>query len=157
MDTYISDFKLPKEFSKKKKMMLSVGMVIPNTSKAVEWSVNNDLERVYLTIEDSVIAALTEKLKSGMSVKELEKCAVGVLSREYPVHIFNDAPCAITPQGDPIDAEFDAKTLSFNATLHGREYEDSHLDILGIDSIIVDDGGNITKFKAHPLINSALA
>ena len=55
MIQYISEFGLPKEFSKKKKFDLLIGMFIPQTEwkdKEIDWNINMDLQKVFLTVED---------------------------------------------------------------------------------------------------------
>ena len=52
MIQYISEFGLPKEFSKKKKFDLLIGMFIPQTEwkdKEIDWNINMDLQKVFLT------------------------------------------------------------------------------------------------------------
>lgn len=163
MQTYLSDFGLPKDFSKKKKLSLTLAKFVPvNSSQKSKtqtwsWEINTDLARVYLTIEDAVLAAIKAAAAEGYSEKEIKQGVVGILSMEYPAHIFNDFPVATAPDGTVIDAAFDQKTLSFNVTLAGRPYEDSSLNMMAVDSIVYDAEGVPLSFKARPVINSAVA
>lgn len=162
MYTYLSDFKLPKEFSKKKKLQLTVAEVVPKKGDQNygewSWKLNTDLTRVYMTIEEAVKGAIIRAThdKRFSSPKDITDGAIAVLTLEFPVNIFNDFPVASKANGDVIDADFDPDTLSFNVTLQGRFAENSHLDILAIDEFKLDvEHDKVVSMKLHPIVNSA--
>lgn len=163
MYTYFSDFKLPKEYSKKKKIQISVAEVSPakvsaGDTKKWEWKLDTDLTRAFLTIEgavkDAVLRACHDKkFKNSDDILASQVC---ILTLEFPINVFNDFPVATNVNGEPIDAEFDPETLSFNVTLQGRFAESSHLDILAIDAFKVDvEHDKVTSVTVRPIINSA--
>lgn len=167
MNLFLSDFKLPKEYSKKKKISISVGICTPATDKNpdVEWKINKDRTRFYLTIEDAIQAALNDKVHQGCNEKNLNKSTVAVLTLEFPVTEFNDRPCMYAHDGTAMDAEFDPTSLSFLVTLQGRTEEEAHIVLFSVDSVkieeVTSDNGEssykVADFKAYPKVNGALA
>ena len=79
MIQYISEFGLPKEFSKKKKFDLLIGMFIPKEEwkdQQIDWNINMDLQAVYLTIEDCSRNVIDTLLNNGKTADEQQRCVL---------------------------------------------------------------------------------
>ena len=119
MIQFISEFGLPKEFSKKKKFDFHIGMFIPNnewSNTDVNWSINIDLQKVYLTIEECAKVAIENALNNGVSEDIIKDGYVAIAMFTYPASYLNEVPIARDTQNHPIDCEWNKDKLSFNFT-----------------------------------------
>ena len=161
MMTYISDFGLPKDWSKKKKLNLTIAEFVPKQDNKHEWRVNLDTMKVFLTIEEALVDAIEQAINLyHYTEAQIKEGVIGVLTMLYPTQTFNDYPVRVDVHGVPVDPEFDKKKLSFIVTLRGREEEDSHMDLCVIDSFetVTDpETGWVTpkNIKVHGVVNSA--
>ena len=163
MIQFISEFGLPKEFSKKKKFDFLIGMFIPQNEwkdKEIGWDINMDLQKVFLTIEDCARDVLEKLLNNGMTEKELKDSYIAIAAFTYPSNILNEIPLARDPQNHPIDCEFSKDTLSFNFPFRENKWESISISTVKIGSIthIVEDNGHIkiTDFNVYPVIDNTL-
>lgn len=166
MMTYISDFGLPKDWSKKKKLNLTVAEFVPkNVTKTGvekhEWTINLDTNRVFLTIDEALVNAIEQAMNlHKYTVEEIKEGVIGVLTLLYPTQIFNDFPVRMDVEGNPLDPEFDKKRLSFYVTLRNRTEEQSHMDLCVVDSFTVEEDPETgwktpRDIKVHGIVNSA--
>ena len=163
MIQYISEFGLPKEFSKKKKFDLLVGMYIPKDewkSFDLMWPINYDLQKVYLTIEECAKAVLEKCLNDGISESTLKQGYIAIAAFTYPATTLNETPIARDPHNNPIDCEFSKDTLSFNFTFRDSIWESISVSTLKIGSIatIMEENGHIkiTDFNVYPVIDNTM-
>lgn len=167
MIQFISEFGLPKEFSKKKKFDLLVGMFIPNDewkNKDIDWKMNSDIHKVYLTIEECAKATLENALNNGVSEDILKNGYIAIASFTYPTTQLNEIPLARDPYDNPIDCEWNKDTLSFNFTFrksnhhnHSNAWEELSISTLKVDSFTTkcEDGKYcITSFNVYPVIDN---
>ena len=169
MIQFISEFGLPKEFSKKKKFDLLVGMFIPKDEwkdKDVKWNINLDLQKVYLTIEECAKATLESALNNGISENDLKNGYIAIAMFTYPTQTLNEISLARDVHNNSIDCEFDKGTISFNFTFRRpnpaiNEYgwEELNVSTLKIDSFTSknEDGKySITSFNVYPVIDATM-
>lgn len=163
MIQYISEFGLPKDFSKKKKFDLLIGLFIPQnnwTNEQINWAVNEDLEKVFLTVEDCARDVLEKLLNDGKTPDELKDSYIAIASFTYPATSLNEIPIARDPQNHPIDCGFSKETLSFKFTFRGTTWESLSVSNLKIGSIttIMEDNGHIkiTDFNVYPVIDNTM-
>ena len=167
MIQYISEFGLPKEFSKKKKFDLLIGLFIPQTEwkdKEIDWNINMDLQKVFLTVEDCARDVLDHLLNEGKTPDELKDSYIAIAAFTYPATYLNDVALARDTHDKPIDCELDKDKLSFNFTirvplnyssLHG--WEDLGISTLKIDTINTKEKDGkiiVTSFNVYPVIDN---
>lgn len=163
MIQYISEFGLPKEFSKKKKFDLLIGMFIPQTEwkeTEIDWNINMDLQKVFLTVEDCARDVLDHLLNEGKTPDELKDSYIAIASFTYPTTTLNETPIARDPHNISIDCEFSKDTLSFNFTFRDSIWESISVSTLKIGSIstIMEENGHIkiTDFNVYPVIDNTM-
>ena len=163
MIQYISEFGLPKEFSKKKKFDLLIGMFIPQTEwkdKEIDWNINMDLQKVFLTVEDCARDVLDHLLNEGKTPDVLKDSYIAIAAFTYPATTLNETPIARDPHNNPIDCEFSKDTLSFNFTFRDSIWESISVSTLKIGSIstIMEENGHIkiTDFNVYPVIDNTM-
>ena len=163
MIQYISEFGLPKEFSKKKKFDLLIGMFIPQTEwkdKEIDWNINMDLQKVFLTVEDCARDVLDHLLNEGKTPDGLKDSYIAIAAFTYPATILNETPIARDPHNNSIDCEFSKDTLSFNFTFRDSIWESISVSTLKIGSIatIMEENGHIkiTDFNVYPVIDNTM-
>ena len=163
MIQYISEFGLPKEFSKKKKFDLLIGMFIPQTEwkdKEIDWNINMDLQKVFLTVEDCARDVLDHLLNEGKTPDELKDSYIAIAAFTYPTTTLNETPIARDPHNNSIDCEFSKDTLSFNFTFRDSIWESISVSTLKIGSIatIMEENGHIkiTDFNVYPVIDNTM-
>lgn len=165
MILYISEFGLPKEFSKKKKFDLLTGIFIPKDewkSVDIRWQVNSDLQKVYLTIEECAKATLEEALDNGVSEDALKNGYIAIAAFTYPTSQLNEVPLARDTLDHPLDCEWNKDTLSFNFTFRslggqGNNCEGISISTLKVDSLtatVTEEGKHkIIEFKVYPVVD----
>lgn len=163
MIQYISEFGLPKEFSKKKKLDLLIGLFIPQTNwkdDQINWFVDEDLEKVFLTIEDCARDVLDKLVNEGKTPDELKDSYIAIASFTYPITALNETPIARDSHNNPINCEFSKDTLSFNFTFRDTKWEAISISNLKIGSIstIMEENGHIkiTDFNVYPVIDNTM-
>lgn len=167
MIQYISEFGLPKEFSKKKKFDLLVGMYIPKDEwKSVDlmWPINYDIQKVYLTIEECAKAVLEKSLNDGISIDTLKQGYIAIAAFTYPTTYLNEVSLARDTHDNPVDCELDKDKLSFNFTIRTPlNYSNQHgWEELGINTLKIDtintkeeDGKiSVISFNVYPVIDN---
>ena len=163
MIQFISEFGLPKEFSKKKKFDLLIGMFIPQNEwkdKEIKWDINMDAQKVFLTIEDCARDVIERLLNEGKTSEELKDSYIAIASFTYPTTVLNEISLARDPQNHPIDCEFSKDTLSFNFTFRDNKWESISISTVKIGSIShnMEDNGHIkvTDFNVYPVIDNTM-
>lgn len=163
MNTSISDFGLPKSFSKKKKFDLFHPNFIPDdkNKKTYDWVINKDLIKVFFTLEDAVHHIVNQLDAQNLPKEYICAGIVPIAQFTYPVNILTDFPIACDPHNNPIDPEFDEKTLSFNITIRNKPSinEKLHLFLVKIDDFAVNEEEGkrvISDITFRGVINSAL-
>ena len=163
MIQYISEFGLPKEFSKKKKFDLLIGMFIPKEEwkdQQIDWNINMDLQAVYLTIEDCSRNVIDTLLNNGKTADDLKYSYIAIASFTYPATSLNDIALARDPQNHAIDCEFSKESLRFNFTFRGNPWESISISTLKIGNIttVMEDNGHIkvTDFNVYPVIDNTM-
>lgn len=165
MIQYISEFGLPKEFSKKKKFDLLTGLFIPKDewkSTDISWKVNSDMQKVYLTIEECAKATLEEALDNGVSEDVLKNGYIAIAAFTYPTPQLNEVPLARDALDNALDCEWDKDTLSFNFTFRSLGSQSNSCEGISISTLKVDsltatetEEGNhkIIDFKVYPVVD----
>lgn len=166
MIEYISEFGLPKEFSKKKKFDLMIGMFIPKdqwNDIDIKWPINYDLQKVYLTVEECSKATLEKALNEGIPEDTLKNGYIAIAMLTYPTTYLNEVPLARDVLNHTIDCEWDKDTLSFNFTIRmpnaptgEYSWEDLNITTLKVDSLtsIEEDGKyKIASFNVYPVLD----
>lgn len=165
MIQYISEFGLPKEFSKKKKFDLLTGLFIPKDEwKSIDigWKVNFDLQKVYLTIEECAKATLEEALDNGVSEDVVKNGYIAIAAFTYPTPQLNEVPLARDTLDHALDCEWNKDTLSFNFTFRGlgtqgNTWEEISISTLKVDSLTAtetEEGKHkIIDFKVYPVVD----
>lgn len=161
MIQFISEFKLPKEFSKKKKFDILVGMFIPanswkDSSQEINWEINLDCNKVYLTIEECAKSAIETALNSGIDPKIINDGYIAIAAFTYPATALNEIPLCRDPHNNPVDCNWNSETLTFNFTFLDTVWEEINVSSLKIGSFnTAEDDGKIKviSFNVYPVVD----
>lgn len=171
MIQFISEFGLPKEFSKKKKFELYVGMYISNDEwkdTELQWNINLDKNRVFLTVDECVKYTiknlLIDRLKNSNSIdnaldtilSDITNGYIAISAFVYPTTTLNYIPLTRDPQNNTIDCNWDQNTLSFDFTFRDNKWEDlnvSTLKIAEVDANVENETIQITKCNVYPVVD----
>lgn len=163
MIQFISDFKLPKEYSKKKKFDLLIGKFIPADSwkdqdTEIEWNINTDCEKVFLTMEECSKFALTEAINSGIDTKIINNGYIAIAMFNYSTTALNEIPLCRDPKNNfnAIDCEWNPEDFSFNFSFNGTKWEDLNITMLKVGSVEITDQDGIIKiasFNVYPVVD----
>lgn len=162
MIQFISEFKLPKEFSKKKKFDLMIGQFIEADSwktieNGINWKINMDNQKVFLTVDACVKNALEEALNAGVSEKTLKEGYVALSGFTYPTYELNEIPLLRDPHNTAMDCEWNPDETSFNFTFRDTKWEEINLSTLKVDTFEftkTDDGlFKIISFNVYAVVD----
>ena len=166
MIQYISEFGLPKEFSKKKKFELLIGMFIPNDqwkTSELKWDINLDKTRVFLTVNECAKYTIECVLNSHTCddatklMDAIQNGYIAIAAFEYTTSALNTIPLARDPQNNIIDCNWNAEMLSFDFTFRDNKWDELTISTLKIDSVeaeVIDNCLRVTKFNVYPVIDA---
>lgn len=163
MIQFISDFKLPKDYSKKKKFDLLVGKFVPadswkNQDTEIEWNIDTDCEKVYLTIEECSKAVLTEAFNSGIDPKIINNGYIAIALFTYPTTSLNEIPLCRDPKihFNAVDCEWNPEEFSFKFSFNGTKWEELNISMLKVGSVDTTKQDGIIKiasFNVYPVVD----
>lgn len=162
MIQFISEFKLPKEFSKKKKFGLLIGMIVPNDSwknseTELKWNINLDHQKVFLTIDECIKYTIESALNSGVDAKVIREGYAAISEFTYSATDLNEISLHRNPHNEALDCEWNPDDTSFMFTFRDTTWEDIVVSSLKVDSLetaVNDDGFiKVVSFTVHPVVD----
>lgn len=168
MLTSISEFGLPKEYSKKKKFQFYISNFIPDVGKntTINWEINPDEMRVFFTIDECLRDSLnrlfngTYEIADANAMTDVTNGYFIIAEITYSASALSTRPIRQKPDGTPVDPEFNKDNLSFIATLTDIPREEMLMSVFKVDSFSTktDETGKtfVDDFKMHKVVNGAL-
>lgn len=163
MIQFISEFKLPKEFSKKKKFDILLGQFVPancwkDPNTEIKWDINIDSQKVYLTIDGCAKATIEHALNSGIDEKAIKDGYIAISGFTYPTTSLNEIPLYRDPlYNTPVDCEWNPEEVSFMFTFKDTKWEEINISTLKIDSLetTTNDNGfiKILSVNMYPVVD----